>query len=48
MEKNNEREPDKLGNILTVFSAMFLLYVALNPIISFIFGGGFYHYLCLQ
>jgi len=41
MKKNNEREPDKLGNILTVFSAMFLLYVALKPIISFIFGGGF-------
>lgn len=41
MEKNNEREPDKLGNILTVFSAMFLLYIALKPIISFIFGGGF-------
>lgn len=40
MEKNKEREPDKLGNILTVFSAMFLLYIALQPIINFIFGGG--------
>ena len=40
MKKNNEREPDKLGNILTVFSAMFLLYIALNPMIYFIFGEG--------
>ena len=40
MEKNKEREPDKLSNVLIVFSALFLLYIALQPIINFIFDGG--------
>lgn len=40
MKKNKEREPDKLSNVITVLSALFLLYIALQPIINFIFGGG--------
>ena len=37
---NNKEKEDKLVHVLMVFAAIFLLYIALQPIIGFIFGEG--------
>lgn len=37
---NNKEKEDKLVHVLMVFAAIFFLYIALNPIIYFIFGEG--------
>lgn len=37
---NNKEKEDKLVHVLMVFAAIFLLYIALQPIIGFILGEG--------